>query len=74
MVGVGCSEDRKAALSSAKSSESLETIFCTKQPISKHYNLGQLLGVTGTPAIFTQTGSHIKGYVPPEDLLKRIKE
>ena len=74
MVGVWCSEDRNAALSSAKSSEPLESIFCTKQPISKHYNLGQLLGVTGTPAIFTQTGSHIKGYVPPEDLLKRIKE
>ena len=51
----------------------VESIFCTNQPVSKHYNLGQLLGVTGTPAIFTQTGSHIKGYVPPEDLLKRIK-
>jgi len=74
MVSVWCSKDRNAALSSTKSSESVETIFCTNQPISKHYNLGQLLGVTGTPAIFTQTGSHIKGYVPPEDLLKRIKE
>ena len=73
MVSVWCSEDRNAALSSTKSSESVESIFCTNQPVSKHYNLGQLLGVTGTPAIFTQTGSHIKGYVPPEDLLKRIK-
>lgn len=73
MVSVWCSDNKKDALSSIKKGSEIDSIFCTDQPISRHYNLGQVLGVTGTPAIFMENGSQIKGYIPPEELLKRLE-
>ena len=73
MVSVWCSDNKKDALSSIKKGSEIDSIFCTDQPISRHYNLGQVLGVTGTPAIFMENGSQIKGYIPPEELLERLE-
>lgn len=73
MVSVWCSDNKKDALSSIKKGSEIDPIFCTDQPISRHYNLGQVLGVTGTPAIFMENGSQIKGYIPPEELLERLE-
>ena len=32
------------------------------------YNLGQRMGLTGTPMILTADGTQVGGYVPPEQL------
>jgi thiol:disulfide interchange protein DsbC len=32
------------------------------------YNLGQRMGLTGTPMILTEDGTQVGGYVPPEQL------
>src|SRR5690554_7516579 len=37
-------------------------------PVAHQYDLGHELGVTGTPAIFTEDGSLIPGYMPADEL------
>lgn len=74
MVSVWCSDDKKNLLSTLKEDGEIKSLFCTNQPITEQYNLGKNLGVTGTPAIFTSNGSQIKGYVPPDELIKRLME
>ena len=41
-------------------------------PVADQFELGQELGVTGTPAIFTEKGELIPGYMPADDLARRI--
>ncbi|MBE0482834.1 MAG: DsbC family protein [Bacterioplanes sp.] len=41
-------------------------------PIAAHLQVGQEIGVTGTPAIITQQGDLIPGYMPADDLARRI--
>lgn len=74
MVSVWCSDDKKNLLSTLKEDGEIKSLFCTNQPITEQYNIGKNLGVTGTPAIFTSNGSQIKGYVPPDELIKRLME
>ena len=41
-------------------------------PVAHQYELGHELGVKGTPAIFTEDGSLIPGYMPADELARRI--
>ena len=41
-------------------------------PVAHQFDLGHELGVTGTPAIFTEGGSLIPGYMPADELARRI--
>jgi len=70
-VAVWCADDRKAALTSAKLGTEPDPLQC-ENPVKSHYELGNLLGVTGTPALITTDGQLIPGYVPPADLKKRL--
>ena len=72
-VSVWCSDDRKEALTKAKAGEDLEVKSCDN-PIADHYQLGRKVGVTGTPAIFTEDGQLIAGYLPPKQLAQRLDE
>jgi thiol:disulfide interchange protein DsbC len=47
---------------------------CGPTPVAREYALGQSLGVRGTPAIVTESGDFINGYMPPRDLLQAIKQ
>lgn len=71
---VWCADDRNTALTLAKSGAVVKSIDCGPTPIARHYALGQTLGVRGTPAIVTQTGELIPGYVEPDELLKYLEE
>ncbi|MBU2896379.1 thioredoxin fold domain-containing protein [Vibrio hepatarius] len=42
--------------------------------IKKHYNLGRELGISGTPAIFLPGGEMVGGYLPPDQMLKRLQQ
>ena len=65
---VWCSPDRNAALTKAKLGEVLTVKACTPNPVQEHYSLGMDFGVQGTPAIITDTGELLPGYVPPAEL------
>jgi len=42
--------------------------------VAREYELGENLGVRGTPAMFTEYGDYIAGYVPPHELVQQLKE
>ena len=72
---VWCSADRNEALTRAKAGGALDTTkTCGPTPVAQEYAVGQSIGVRGTPAIVTENGSYINGYLPPHDLLEEIKE
>ncbi|HEX6927627.1 MAG TPA: DsbC family protein [Gammaproteobacteria bacterium] len=74
MEQVWCAKDRQAALTAAKLDQEFETRpSCETDLVMRQWQLGRMLGVRGTPAIFTQSGEMIPGYVPPEQLLEHLR-
>lgn len=69
---VWCSSDRNNALTMAKLDREFQTSKCDTSMISKHYVLGQDIGLSGTPAIVLEDGTLIGGYLPPAMLKARI--
>ena len=43
-------------------------------PVETHYELGQRIGVRGTPAVFNEAGDLIGGYLPPATLAKVLDD
>ena len=72
MQSVWCASDPKAALTAAKNDKPIEQRNCSA-PVAEHYQLGQKLGVTGTPAIVLANGMMIPGYKPPRQLLALLQ-
>jgi len=66
-VSVWCADDRKAAMTAAKTGRPLPARSCVN-PVADQYNLGRQLGVRGTPALVLEDGEIIPGYVPPDKL------
>ena len=71
---VMCATDRKDALTRAKKGEPIKSKDCGDAAVKADYELGDDLGVEGTPAIFTQNGDYIGGYMSPADLVQAIQE
>jgi len=72
---VWCAADRNEALTRAKAGGAVETAkSCGPTPVAREYALGQSIGVRGTPAIVTDSGDYINGYMPPRELVEEIKE
>ncbi len=72
---VWCSPNRNEALTRAKAGAELDmSKVCAATPVAREYELGQSIGVQGTPAIVTENGDLIEGYMPPRDLVQHLKE
>jgi len=72
---VWCSANRNEALTLAKLGGKLDmSKTCDANPVAREYALGQSIGVRGTPAILTENGNYISGYMPPRELLQEIKD
>lgn len=71
---VWCAVDRKDALTRAKRDEAIKSKDCGDAAIKAQYELGEDLGVEGTPAIFTANGDYVGGYLPPDQLVQTIQE
>ena len=69
---VWCASDRNGALTKAKAGADVPAAKCEQSPIQSQYDLGQLAGVRGTPAIFTLSGEQIGGYLPADAMLARL--
>src|SRR5262245_43543920 len=72
--GVWCSKDRNLALTRAKLGGEVPQAKCGATPVESEYSLGKRIGVRGTPAVFTEKGDYIGGYLPPATLLKRLDD
>lgn len=66
---VWCASDRLTALGDAKKGKSLDAKTCDN-PVRKHMAIGHQLGVTGTPAVFTESGQQIGGYLPADEMIR----
>ena len=73
MVSVWCAADQRTAMTDAKKGTSIEMLSCDN-PVREHYETGQGIGVTGTPAIVLESGEIVPGYVPPQELARRLDE
>lgn len=71
---VWCAEDRKAALTDAKLGGRVPEEDCDSAPVESHYDLGNLVGVRGTPSIFAANGQQLGGYLTPDELIKLLEE
>lgn len=67
MEAIWCSNDRKTAMNKAKMGQEISSPKCDS-PVKSHIDLGLSLGVSGTPAVFTESGVQIGGYLPAKQL------
>ncbi len=74
MVWCSGPEARNSALTLAKLGGQIPDETCDSSPVSDHYELGQLVGVRGTPAMFSESGEQLGGYLPPTELLDRLND
>lgn len=69
LVSVWCAKDRQQAMNDAKARKDLPDASCDN-PVMAQYELGQMMGVQGTPAIVLDNGELIPGYQPAPELAK----
>jgi thiol:disulfide interchange protein DsbC len=72
-VSVWCAENRQEAMTRAKRGESVTPKKCPN-PVQEQAELGQSLGVQGTPSIILENGQMIPGYVPAAQLAQMLDE
>lgn len=70
-VTVWCNENRQDALTRAKAGEDLKRLDCPN-PILSLIELGEAVGLQGTPAIILDDGEMVPGYVPPDKLAQAL--
>lgn len=74
LASVWCSKDRQDAMNKAKNSQDVPTPTqaCNQNVIQDQINLGQRMGVQGTPAVFLKDGRQVGGYVPAPQLAAQM--
>lgn len=70
-VSAWCSKDKQNALTKLKADQPIPSATCDN-PVAHDYQMGQQVGVNGTPAILTTDGKLMPGYLPPEELAKAL--
>jgi thiol:disulfide interchange protein DsbC len=70
-IAVFCAKDQRKAMTDAKNGTDPGNGTCVN-PIEADYNLGQRIGVNGTPAIFMADGTLTPGYMPAAQLLAEL--
>ena len=71
IVSAWCADNRLSAMTDAKAGKSITTKTCVN-PVADQFQLGQQVGVTGTPAIVTDTGRLLPGYMPADRLAETL--
>lgn len=71
MISVWCAKDKKQALDAAYLGQAVPSIAC-ESPVADQYALGDKIGIEGTPAIYTQGGMQVGGFLPPAQLLAAL--
>jgi len=75
MVSVWCAGSQAAqqvAMTDAKNNRPVKPAQC-ENPVKQQYELGQQLGVSGTPSVILSNGELIPGYVPAQRLVAHLR-
>ncbi len=73
MVSVWCAADRNAAFTAAKQDKPPKPATCVN-PVKAQFEMGERLGITGTPMVIADDGSVVGGYMTPEKLLQILQD
>jgi thiol:disulfide interchange protein DsbC len=73
MQSVWCSSDRRKAMTDAKNGATVPTLTCT-DPVAKQHEIGERIGLRGTPMIISADGIVLPGYLPPEKLFDALEK
>lgn len=69
MRQVWCSKDRAEGLTDSKAGKDLSKVKVEAEcaaPVAKYFELGQRIGINGTPAIYAEDGTQLGGYIPAD--------
>lgn len=72
LKSVWCDGDRAAAMNKAKATGFIKDNLKCEAPIEAHLALGEQFGVRGTPAIVLESGELLPGYLPADELAKKL--
>lgn len=67
-ISAWCNKDQKTAITVAKEGGTVEPKTCDN-PVQEQFDLGQAIGVTGTPTLVLESGKVLPGYVPAAQLI-----
>ncbi|RKZ41053.1 MAG: hypothetical protein DRQ49_06340 [Gammaproteobacteria bacterium] len=73
MESVWCAEDQQKAMTDAKARRSVKPAKCNN-PIASQYELGQKIGINGTPALVLSNGELVPGYLPTKRLIALLEQ
>ena len=71
IISAWCADDRNAAMTALKAGQAVPMASCDN-PVARQYELGQQVGVSGTPAIVTADGRMLPGYMPASALAEEL--
>jgi thiol:disulfide interchange protein DsbC len=72
LASAWCSDNPKETLTKLKNKQSVPDNVCPSNPIASQYELGQELGVRGTPAIVMESGKMLPGYQTADELIATL--
>ncbi len=67
MVSTWCAENRNLIFTTVSRGAAIPLNEC-ENPVAEQYQLGRVVGVTGTPTLVFEDGSMVPGYVPADEL------
>lgn len=70
-IWCGSEQERRERMDEVKGGDSIKLQTCDN-PVQAQYELGQKVGVTGTPALVLEDGSLLPGYVPAARLQQML--
>lgn len=72
VVSAWCADNKQEALTRLKQRQSIPNNACENNPVAKQFQIGQLMGVTGTPSLILENGEMVPGYMPAQRLAERL--
>ena len=73
MEAIWCNNDRKSAFNAVVQGQQIPAVQ-SNSPVKAQYQLGIKIGVNGTPAIYSQDGLYLGGYLSPEELEQHLEK
>ncbi len=67
-----CAKDRQGALTKLKKRQDIPENVCADNPVANQFQIGQEIGLSGTPALVFEDGELIGGYVEPSRLKQML--
>lgn len=74
MSKIWCAKNKQQAFNDASNDKAVEGSVCPDRSIARGYELGQAMGINGTPTLVFEDGTIFPGYLPPEKLLEAAKQ